>query len=84
MPMPCVPRQSGDVHNSAGKPASDRVHALFPDYLRYSVRATGLGGSSQCRLGFDVHPLGAAEHRSENRSKRASCLSESSASEIAS
>ena len=34
---------------------SDRVRACIPAVLRYSVRATGLGGSSQCRLKFDVH-----------------------------
>ena len=74
-PMPCVPRPSGGAHNSAGKPASDRVRALVPDGLRYSVSADGNRADI---LGVDLDPSGAAEHRRENRSKLAPCLSAAS------
>ena len=86
-PVPCGPRPAGGTHNSRARwrsLRSDRVRACIPAGLRYSVRATGLGGNSQYRLGFDVQPLGAAEHRSKAREKLAPCLSESSVSEIAS
>jgi len=50
---------------------SDRVRALFPEWLRYSVSANGFRG-------WLSSPSGAAEHRSGNRGKLAPCLSAAS------
>ena len=78
---------AGGAHNSAlaGAHRLRQGARLFPDMLRYSVRATGLGGSSQRRFGFDCtsHPWRSRASQKSPGEARA-LFEESSVSEIAS
>jgi hypothetical protein len=61
------------AHNPAGKPASNSARALFPGWLRYSLSADGhrVAGYGA----WILHPSGAAVHRRDFESQRASLSS---------